>query len=742
MKKILLTAVIAIAVALAIAAGVIISRWYGSVSYSDSFEAVVTEGVVLERDINGVPLVRAKNLDDAFFGLGFLHGQDRFALMEYYRALANGRIGDLAGDDGPVLDRISRGVGFRKRADELRGRVREPHAGYLKAYVRGVNASAARLEQKRALNREWDEADVIAILLLKEWANAFLNNRELLFGFQRGTAIAELEEIIPDYLIRYYNENESDCAIGVLKLGAIVRERIGTFDRGYAFFLPASKMGEKGKAAGYSFDDPLSIYPGWYPVHMRAGDLLIRGITHAGLPFLFTGDNGAVIFCGLSADADVQDLVAPATVRAGESFRYQGAEGWRDFESAGEEFSAVRLTEYGPVLNDIVDTGIQGPVVAVRSQSFDETYIASLFEVPLSKSLEEAMSRVRRVVSFPRVHLFISGDGAVRAWSGMVPIRNRTNAMFLSGPGATVRGMADLSIHMERSAGEWTAGSSFLSDAPAPVRDNAVLENARYERLKSMLARRKHFTVKNIENVLIDSYSAMAREFVPLFLSIMRDNPLASVRLTRIYFQNWKWRMKSDFNAPSIYHMFMQYLMHETFGDELKEERKQVMAHYRLLEPKFLNLLRENNSRLFDDVTTYPVENRDTIFDRAFLKTMRFFNRGMGPVMNDWKWGNLHDGHFAVPDPSGEMMRDALEEEPFPGSNDTLQLGTVGPDLRPATVTSLSGIFAPEESLVLMHFNHSTNPRSRFYYGAVRSAGTMGFRRVYGVYFTEITPRR
>ena len=39
--------------------------------------------VVVERDIQGIPTIKAKNRTDAAIALGFIHGQERFFQMDY-----------------------------------------------------------------------------------------------------------------------------------------------------------------------------------------------------------------------------------------------------------------------------------------------------------------------------------------------------------------------------------------------------------------------------------------------------------------------------------------------------------------------------------------------------------------------------------------------------------------------------------------------------------------------------------
>ncbi len=707
-------------------------------SYSGSFAADVSSKVVLERGDSGVPLIQAKTIDDAYFGLGYLHCQDRYCIMEYFRAVAAGDSAAVIGKDGVVIDRLSRAMGFARRAQDMTKRIGEPYAGNIRNYVKGVNEARERLDQKDIVKRPWTPEDVIAVLMLREWANAFLNNKENMFLFSRDEISINLKEIIPEDLIFYYSENESDCADVIRRLKKLVKQHIGSFDRGFSFYLPAQKIKDKYPVTAYSFDDELSLYPGWYPVHIHTEDRIIKAVTHAGLPFMFAGNNLDISFCGFSAAIDVQDFISEMIIKTGKTYQYLSPAGWRDFDVIRDRGATINSTENGPVLNDVIGSAPYGSaVVTVRSLFFGEDYITSLFEIPLSKKVDEAGARARGVKSLPRMYLFTSDDTALRAWSGIMPARKKTDAVFRNGPDAAWTGMTDLSAFQDRTDQQMAAGSAFLSDAPGAVREFSLREEGRYERLKKIMDRKKRFTNQDVENAITDKYSINAGLFLPLFLAILADNPMASARLTRIYFQNWKSRMKTDFVGPTIFHVLLQKFIYETYRDELKDRTDDVMDNWDLLIPQFYVMAKENKSTIFDDSTTYAVEYRETIFDRSFLSATRFLNRNVSHDINDWNWGNLHRGHFNIP---GSGAR--IDDMPFPGSSDSLHLGSVGLDLKPVTVTSLSGFFGIEESLLFMNYAYSTDHRSRFYYGTAGSAGTLTFHEVTGKNSITITPKK
>lgn len=750
MKKALIIA--ALAAAAAAAAGVswlVYSRLSRAVYPEGSFLGPVSAKVAIARDRYGVPMVRAENLDDAFVALGFLHAQDRYAVMEQFRAMALGSSSAVIQRDGEVIDRLSIGMGFDRRAREMAARLRQPFANYLEAYARGVNAARARFTLKDIVPKEWTASDCIAILLLREWASSFLDNREFLIALPRGEMSGVLGRIVPQEFVCSYQEGEEDTVAALKRLRAVINRHLGVFCRGYALFLPEHRITDQYPITAFSLEDTMPVFPGWYPVHLHAGDIIIKGISHTGLPFVFEGTNLYISFYAFSAGFDVQDFVAETVSKAGGRYQYLSSTGWSNFNEITIKGGAkgsmiVRVSERGPLVSDIVGGGNKGGTFAVIRSFFPgERYIESLFSVPLAKSIEEAAAWASGFAAWPRICLFASEDRAIRLWSGMVPMRKQREARIIV-PSAESEwhGLYDLSMHRVAAAKDLTAGSFTREGVPQWAMPGVKAGDAeRNRRLAYLLAKKKVFSIGEARTILSDTFSSTAFRFMPVFLSILEDNPVASARLTRIYFQNWKWRMKNDFVAPAVFSVLLKQFMVETYADELKELAEPVMEHWQLLAPSFLDIAIDGKSQLFDDSTTFKKEFRDAIFDRAFLKTMRYFNRSRGPDMNDWNWGALHQAHFTIPGPD-TIFEKEVRDVPWPGGFDTLLSGGMGPDLRPTEVTSLTGLFSVERSLISMNFAYSTDPSSAFYGDGTGRHGDADFHEVRPAYVIEILPKR
>ena len=73
--------------------------------------------VSILRDRYGIPRIAARNEQDAYFALGYVHAQDRFFQMEFMRRLGAGRLSEVVGPPTLSIDRWMRVLGLYRLAE-------------------------------------------------------------------------------------------------------------------------------------------------------------------------------------------------------------------------------------------------------------------------------------------------------------------------------------------------------------------------------------------------------------------------------------------------------------------------------------------------------------------------------------------------------------------------------------------------------------------------------------------------
>lgn len=136
-----------------------------------SAPGIATE-VEIERDVDGIPTIKAKSRTDAAYALGFLHAQDRFFQMDLTRRLAGGRLSELFGERAVSTDESYRKHRFASLAVDVVNTTPENYRAVLDAYTLGVNHGLHQLGgqpyEYLLLGQkpmEWHAADCILVML-------------------------------------------------------------------------------------------------------------------------------------------------------------------------------------------------------------------------------------------------------------------------------------------------------------------------------------------------------------------------------------------------------------------------------------------------------------------------------------------------------------------------------------------------------------------------------------------------
>ena len=145
-----------LALATLAAAGLGLGWYLASQSLPDYDRTLTLAGpdqeVEIVRDRYAVPHVLAKTDHDAFFGLGFVHAQDRLWQMTLARRQVQGRLSEIFGSETLESDALMRALDLYGLAQAAADRQDPATVAALEAYAAGVNAWL-RVVQAEALGR-------------------------------------------------------------------------------------------------------------------------------------------------------------------------------------------------------------------------------------------------------------------------------------------------------------------------------------------------------------------------------------------------------------------------------------------------------------------------------------------------------------------------------------------------------------------------------------------------------------
>jgi penicillin amidase len=364
--------------------------------------------VEITRDKNAVPHIIAGSIEDAAFGLGYVHAQDRFWQMELMRRLGQGRLSEivpprLVGSGLIDTDRTMRGLGLYRKAADSMNALSPGMRGIIDAYAAGVNAWLTRDDQQFGL-----ELTVIKLLSggryrPEPWqpADSLVWAKLMALGLD-GNWRAELLRLrlarkIGDDGVKFLIAPAGDSRDSTLSLAS---EAMNGTDLDRLYNATDNIATRKREASNewvvsgahavsgkplLANDPHLALgFPGvWYLARLVGPGFDIRGATSPGSPAVVLGHNGTIGWGFTTTNLDSQDLFIER-IDPTDPNRYITPDGARPFGVRDETINVawgdpvtlrVRETRHGPVIDDFIrrsdDLTPQGHVLALQATALD-----------------------------------------------------------------------------------------------------------------------------------------------------------------------------------------------------------------------------------------------------------------------------------------------------------------------------------------------------------------------------------
>lgn len=429
--------------------------------------------VILERDADGVPTLRARSRRDLAFALGFVHAQDRFFQMDLQRRLAGGELAELFGPAALASDREMRRHRFRTVAREVLTQASPIERQLLEAYTAGTNAGLAALG-----SRPWE------YLALTSEPRAWAPEDSLLVAFamyidlndsdgERELANVALRAALPAEILALLQPlgSEWDAPVdgGTWRLPPLpgpdiydlrapaartalaslpslpLVTRTGDAALGSNSWAVAGSLTANGGALlANDMHLGLQVPNIWYRAFLKVEsddattkrDLI--GVTLPGLPLLITGSNGRVAWGFTNTHGDWTDLVA-VTVDPANPDQYLTAAGPQPFVHEEEilrvrgqpdEKLSIESTVWGPITAEANGT----PLALAWTAHRPEATNLRMLGLESAATVEEALAIANE--SGAPVQNFVVADALGHiGWTlfGRVPVREGYDSRFPSG---------------------------------------------------------------------------------------------------------------------------------------------------------------------------------------------------------------------------------------------------------------------------------------------------------------------
>jgi penicillin amidase len=629
----------------------------------------------IARDRDGVPAIAAADDEDAAFGLGFVHAQDRLFQMELMRRTGAGRLAEIFGKSVLPIDREMRVLGLYRAAAAEVALLSPEVARAFAAYARGVNAFLAT--RKGALPPEflllrfapesWREADSLV------WGKLMALQLE---GNFRGELVrASLaRRVSPEDLALLYPGYPKDAPTTLALLPLYRRLALGRLDAALpAGFGPVyesnnwvvdgrrSNSGEPVLANDPHL--PLAVPGVWYLARLETPRRAIAGATAPGVPLVVIGHNDRIAWGFTTTTSDVEDLFIEK-VDPADPTRYLTPQGAAPFrvrrETIGVRGAApaeltVRATRHGPVLSDLLPSGVADPGTVLA--------LAATFLVPEDRSAQ-ALWRIDRAEDWPGFKaaladfvgppqniVYADSGGTIGFIApGLVPIRKAGDG-WMPMPGWTGAydwvgfiPFAAVPAATDPPAGRFVSANNKI--VPADYRyflsRDWDLPN-RAMRIAALLDRTPIQTPQTSAAIQADTYSRMAARLVPLMTRIEPADRSARAAVREL--RRWDFHMNRDAAAPLLFTAWLREFSHAVFYGRFGD----AITRYWDLKPEVIEMVLTRRPDWCAAADAPIAGSCGVLLARSLDAALADLRGAHGDDIAAWRWGQAHRAVFANP---------------------------------------------------------------------------------------------
>ncbi|MGI9529636.1 MAG: penicillin acylase family protein, partial [Acidimicrobiia bacterium] len=367
----------------------------------------LSSDVEVIRDSMGVPHIYADSVDDLFLAQGYVHAQDRFYQMDFWRHISYGRLSEMFGSSQSDTDQFLRTMGWGDLAEDQYHQESADVQQILDQYADGVNAYLAT-ESPSDLSFEYTVLEVLNHNYTPEawtpaqslaWGKVMSWDLGGNLGNEIGRAMA-LGTLPPDRVQQLYPPYPGDRHPYIIPTPAeealaeeaalmlppdALRELAGasTGVRALANLTggPGDGIGSNSWAVSGEhtptgspmlMNDPhLSIQmPSiWYQVGLHCRAVTpecpydVAGFSFAGVPGVIIGHNADIAWGFTNTGPDVQDLYVEK-INPDNPLQYEYKGEWLDMEvtedvirvAGGDDIPLeIRSTIHGPIISDVYE---------------------------------------------------------------------------------------------------------------------------------------------------------------------------------------------------------------------------------------------------------------------------------------------------------------------------------------------------------------------------------------------------
>ncbi|MFH1330869.1 MAG: penicillin acylase family protein [Actinomycetota bacterium] len=707
--------------------------------------------VEIARDRFGIPHITAGDDADAWFAVGFCHGQDRAFQIETRLRLVRGTLAALTGPKGLPLDRLSRRIGFRRYGEEAAAALSPEHRRLAEAYALGVTTGAdAGLTRKphefallRSRPTPYQAADALGFLALQAFAMASNWDVELarlrLLTLDGPEALLALDPAYPEWQPASDRPGEAAgrAADRVAHDAALLAGALGMGGASNNWAIAGSRTRTGRPVLANDPHLPPMLPPHWYLLHVTTPEWSLAGASLPGAPALPAGHNGHSAWGVTAGLIDNTDLfleeVGPdgRSVRRGDRFvRAEIRTEVVQVRGRPSETIEVLITDRGPIVGPAF-TGEVGNLSLSATWLIPRS-LGGMFDLGRVRDRDGLRRAFSGWNSLPLNVAYADVTGTI-GWQlvGEAPMR-RTGAGALPLPAwDETTGWEPDPVpfddlpNLDDPACGFVATANNLPSSSGPHLSCDFLDGYRVARISEALAARSDWDVPTSLALQLDRRSLPWREMRDLVLAAARED--ATLDPITALLEAWDGQLAPESSAAAVFELFVAEM-----SSRVVRARAPRGAEW-ALGKGFVSLIPLNSflvrrvSHLVRLLREQPpgwfLEGWGEETRRALRTGTDSLSSRYGPNPARWAWGELRPLTFKHPAGQRKPLDRVFNLGPYPcgGDANTVSPAPVDPadpTANPVAVASLRmaiDVGEWEQSRFVLPGGQSGNPYSRHY---------------------------
>lgn len=663
----------------------------------------IHDDVLIRRNQWGVPLIEAKNIEDIFFAVGFVHAQDRLFQMDLIRRLSTGRLAEIFGERALELDKFHKGLLVEESIKKTVTGIKPGPKRFIQSYCRGVNLfiKSQTLPPEFLLlgykPGEWTINDILGIFkrmeIILAGSGSELYNMKLVQALGKegaekfiygvwGSTIINKEEYKKYSPGGKSSSNEANLMSRSLFNNSILQRSFQN-----EIHLMENSVGSNNwvisgtkTASGLPIlaNDPhlSNMFPSYfYQLYARAGDFTISGNTLPGVPLIIIGRNKNIGWGCTNIGTDVIDyFILKINPQNKNQYLWEGE--WRNFEVIEKRIKVKGKEDY---IHRIITSHL-GPVQQEDGEflarhavgDYPSTVIDAYFQMNFANNLEDFIAGVKKFSSPAQNVVFADRQGNIGYYpAGLIPKRRK--------------GSGELPQFAVKDADTWegfwpeeetpyllnprkgyiaTANNPVLPEGSLPLFARTWSPSFRADRIAELIEAKTKIYLSDVKAMQTDSLLKSAQ----FLIGKMKDFEFDSKEARFVHDSLVGWDFKSDTGiAPFLFYRFRHYLARNIFKDNIKEEKYlglvSVTWTHKIMDYPRGNMDNEDFSFWVDDVTTAEKEDFKEIVRRSLVDTYKeYIERSK---KENLEWQKLHTLTYRHPLGTVVLLRAFLNKGPY-----------------------------------------------------------------------------